>query len=287
MVEQLDLLHLGHAKVLGAWLIAGDEPALVDPGPATCLDELRAGLARHGLAVGDLRHILLTHIHLDHAGVTGTLIRENPALRVHVGEIGAPHVVDPSRLERSARRLYGDHFDELWGELAPVPEENIDVLGERVLDFDVLPGQGHASHQLVFARDDGSVFTGDAAGVRIVPAAYVAPVSPPPDIDLEAWESTIAGIEARRPERLCLAHFGVVEDVEEHLAALRRNLATWAQRVRDGMSVEEFEVAAEHELEDGADPGTASAYRGAAPFWQSWQGLRRYCDKRNPRSEPL
>lgn len=279
VVEQLDLLHLGHAKVLGAWLIEGDEPAVVDPGPASCVAELRAGLARHGLDVRDLRHVLLTHIHLDHAGVTGTLVRENPSLRVHVSEIGAPHVVDPSRLERSARRLYGDRFDELWGELAPVPQENVDVLGGRVLDFDVLAGQGHASHHVVFARGDGAVFTGDAAGVRVVPAQYVAPVSPPPDVDLEAWELTIRGIAARRPERLLLAHFGAVEDVEAHLAALRRNLAAWAQRVRDGMSVEEFEVAAEHELEDGADPGTAGAYRGAAPFWQSWQGLRRYWDK--------
>lgn len=282
MVEQLDLLHLGHAKVLGAWLVPGDEPALIDPGPASCADQLRAGLAQRGLEVSDLRHVLLTHIHLDHAGVTGTLVRENPALRVHVSDVGAPHVVDPSRLERSARRLYGDQFDELWGELAPVPQENVDVLGTRVLDFDVLPGQGHASHQVVFAGDDGSVFTGDAAGVRIVPASYVAPVSPPPDIDLGAWERTISGIERRRPERLCLAHFGAVEDVEEHLATLRRNLATWAQRVRDGMTVEEFEVAAEHELEDGSDPGTAGSYRGAAPFWQSWQGLRRYWDKQEP-----
>jgi glyoxylase-like metal-dependent hydrolase (beta-lactamase superfamily II) len=281
MAEQLDLLHLGHAKVLGAWLIEGDEPALVDPGPASCLEQLRAGLARHGLEVRDLRHVLLTHIHLDHAGATGTLVRENPTLRVHVGEVGAPHVVDPSRLERSARRLYGERFDDLWGELAPVPHENLDVVGSRLLDFDVLPGQGHASHHLVFARDDGSIYTGDAAGVRVVPASYVAPVSPPPDVDLEAWESTLRGIEERRPERLCLGHFGVVDDVEEHLASMRHNLATWAERVRGGMSVEEFEVAAEHELEDGSDPATAASYRGAAPFWQSWQGLRRYWDKRD------
>ena len=280
MPEQLDLHHMGRAKVLGAWLIEGDEPALVDPGPSSCLERLVSALAQRGLEIRDLRHLLLTHIHLDHAGATGSLVRENPQLRVHVSEVGAPHLVDPSRLESSARRLYGDAFDPLWGDLAPVPQENVEVLGGRVLDFDVLPARGHASHHVAFAHDDGSVFTGDAAGVRIVPATYIAPVSPPPDVDVEAWEETLDRIEQRSPRRLCLAHFGAVDDVGDHLERMRGALRTWARRVHDGMSVEEFEVAAEHDLEDGSDPGTADSYRGAAPFWQSWQGMRRYWDKR-------
>jgi glyoxylase-like metal-dependent hydrolase (beta-lactamase superfamily II) len=256
-------------------------PTIVDCGPSTCIRSLEEGLKLHGLELTDVRHLLLTHVHLDHAGAAGSLVARHPALRVHVSEIGAPHVVDPSRLERSARRLYGDTFDTLWGELGPVPQENVEVVTDGAAGFGALVADGHASHQVAYVDpSDGSIYTGDAAGVRIVPASFVAPVSPPPDIDVEAWEATIDRIAEQRPERLRLAHFGVVENVEDHLAELRANLRRWSERVRDGATVEEFEVAAEHELEDGSDPGTADAYRHAASFAQSWQGLRRYWDKK-------
>jgi glyoxylase-like metal-dependent hydrolase (beta-lactamase superfamily II) len=287
VAECIDLFHLGHAKVLSTWLVPGAEggPAIIDCGPASCVDALLEGLRLHGLELRDVRHLLLTHIHLDHAGAAGTLVQRHPGLRVHVSEIGAPHVVDPSRLERSARRLYGDTFDPLWGELAPVPGENVEVVRDAAAGLGAFPAPGHASHHVAYMdNNDGTCFTGDAAGVRIVPATYVAPVSPPPDIDVEAWEQTLARIEERDPQRLCLAHFGAFDDVAEHLAAVRRNLHTWAERVRNGATVEEFEVAAEHELEDGADPGTAESYRRASTFWQSWQGLRRYWDKKEERS---
>jgi glyoxylase-like metal-dependent hydrolase (beta-lactamase superfamily II) len=280
--ECIDLMHIGHAKVISTWLVRDAEgrPALVDCGPATCIAYLKAGLAARGLELHDVRHLLLTHIHLDHAGAAGTLVREHPELRVHVSEIGAQHIVDPSRLERSARRLYGDTFDALWGELAPVPEENVEVAREHAAGLAVVPAPGHASHQVAYFDDAGAVYPGDALGVRIVPATYIAPVAPPPDVDLEGWEETFTRIEERRPSRLCLPHFGAVEDVDDHIARMRRNLHVWAERVHGGMSQEEFEVAGEHELEDGSDPGTAESYRRAAPFWHSWQGLRRYWDKR-------
>ncbi|MGH3042049.1 MAG: MBL fold metallo-hydrolase, partial [Gaiellaceae bacterium] len=124
-MQLLDLRHLGRERVIGSYLLDGDEPALVDCGPGSTVEALREGLAARGLEIGELRHLVLTHIHLDHAGAAGSLVRENPRLLVHVSEIGAPHVVDPSRLERSARRLYGDDFDRLWGALEPVPEENV------------------------------------------------------------------------------------------------------------------------------------------------------------------
>jgi glyoxylase-like metal-dependent hydrolase (beta-lactamase superfamily II) len=276
----LDLRHLGRERVIGAYLLPGDEPALVDCGPASCADALRAALDGHGLAVGDLRHLLLTHIHLDHAGAAGTLVREHPGLLVHVSEIGAPHLVDPSRLERSARRLYGDDFDRLWGELLPVPERNVRVVGERVLELDVLPTPGHASHHVCYLAGEGSCFAGDAAGVRIVPSRFLAPVSPPPDIDLEAWERTLDALEERRPARLCLPHFGVVEEAESHLAEMRRRLRTWAERVRHGASEDEFVRTAEEELRAGAGAEEAAAYQQAGPFRQSYAGLRRYWDKR-------
>src|SRR4029079_8189951 len=149
----------------------------------TCIDALKAGLAERGLELTDVRHLLLSHIHLDHAGAAGTLVREHPELQVHVSEIGAPHVVDPSRLEASARRLYAD-FDELWGELAPVPEQNVHVTGARVLGLECFPSPGHASHHVCYLHDDGTLYAGDAAGVRIQPAQYAIPVCPPPHLDL-------------------------------------------------------------------------------------------------------
>jgi glyoxylase-like metal-dependent hydrolase (beta-lactamase superfamily II) len=276
----LDLEHLGRERVIASYLLPGDEPALVDCGPASCVEVLRARLADHGLSVDSLRHLLLTHIHLDHAGAAGTLVREQPGLLVHVSEIGAPHLVDPSRLERSARRLYGDDFDRLWGELMPVPEQNVRVVGERALGLEAFPTPGHASHHVSFLAEDGACFAGDAAGVRIPPATFLAPVAPPPDVDLEAWERTLDTLEERRPARLCLPHFGTVDDPATHLAEMRERLGVWAERVRAGADEDEFERAAEDELRAGADAETAEAYRQAAPLWQSYAGLRRYWDKR-------
>ena len=266
--------------MVASYLLPGDEPALVDCGPSSCIDELESGLAIHGLTVGDLRHLLLTHIHLDHAGAAGVLSRLNGQLTIHVSEVGAPHLVDPSRLERSARRLYGEDFDRLWGELAPVPEDRIEVIGDRVLELEAWPTPGHAWHHVSFLAPDGSCYAGDAAGVRIAPSSFIAPVAPPPDIDLEAWERSLDEIEARQPTRLCLPHFGVVSEPREHLANMRERLREWAERVRSGATEEEFVAAAEAELAAVADPETAAPYTEAGPFWQSYAGLRRYWDKR-------
>ncbi len=280
MPTLIDLHHLGHPKVIGSYLLDGDEPALLDCGPATCADTLVAALADAGLRLTDVNHLLLTHIHLDHAGAAGVLVRRHPGLRVHVSEIGAPHLVDPSRLERSARRLYGQDFDSLWGELTPVPEENVRVIGDRLLGLEAFPAPGHAAHQVAFLAPDGSCYAGDATGVRIHPATYVAPMTPPPGVDLEGWERTLAEIARRRPARLCVGHFGVFEDPAEHLARLREGLARWAERVRTGVGDQEFVAAARAEIPAEADPLTAEAYQRAAPAWQSYLGLLRYWDKR-------
>jgi glyoxylase-like metal-dependent hydrolase (beta-lactamase superfamily II) len=260
--------------------LPGDEPALVDCGPSTCLQTLEQALGPHGLALGDVRHLLLTHIHLDHAGAAGLLVRRNPALRVYVSEIGAPHLVDPARLERSARRLYGDEFDRLWGELVPVPAESIEIVGDRALDLDVWPTPGHASHHVSLLAPDGSCFPGDTAGVRIVPSSFIAPVSPPPDVDVEAWHRSLEEIASRAPTRLCLPHFGVVDSPEEHLAAMHERLDTWAGRVRDGADEEEFVRAAEEELAVAGELDEAATYTQAGPLSQSYAGLARYWQKR-------
>jgi glyoxylase-like metal-dependent hydrolase (beta-lactamase superfamily II) len=272
----LDLRHLGRDRIIGSYLVeTRDGPALFDCGPTTCVPELKARLAEQGLELRDLRHLLLSHIHLDHAGATGVLVREHPDLQVHVSEVGAPHLVDPERLERSARRLYGDEFDTLWGELAPVPERNVHVVSDEVLGLECFPTPGHASHHVCYLDGDGTLYAGDAAGVRIQPEQFVLPPTPPPEVDLEAWDATLYEIAKREPQRLALIHFGVAEDVERHLAELQARLGEWAKRVRDGASEEEFEAAAARDLGPDREP-----YEQAMPFWQSYAGLVRYWEKR-------
>ncbi len=277
--DPIDLRHQTE-RVVACYLLETDDGlALHDCGPSTCIPTLKAALAERGLALTDIRHLLLSHIHLDHAGAAGSLVREHPALRVHVSEIGAPHVVDPSRLERSARRLYGDAFDVLWGELAPVPEENVEVVGDRVAGLECFPSPGHASHHVCYLHGDGTLYAGDAAGVRIGSGRYVLPVSPPPDVDVEAWFRTFEEIERRKPERLALIHFGVAESPSEHLALVREELAKWSERGERDLDEAAWVAAARADLE-AAVGDEAEAWERAAPLWQSYVGMKRYWDKR-------
>jgi glyoxylase-like metal-dependent hydrolase (beta-lactamase superfamily II) len=275
VLEPIDLRFQGIAQAIGVYVLeTPDGPALFDCGPATTLPQLREGLRARGLELRDIRHLLLSHIHLDHAGAAGAIVREHPGLTVWVSPVGAPHLVDPSRLEASARRLYGESFDRLWGELAPVPEGNVRLAEGEVLDWDTFPSPGHASHHVCYHRD-GTLLAGDACGVRTPPAEYVLPVTPPPDVDLEAWEATLEEIERRHPERLALIHFGVATDVGAHIDRFRTELARWAELVRSGTGVEEFTAATRP-----AAGANAPVYDAIAPYDQCWQGLRRYWSKR-------
>jgi glyoxylase-like metal-dependent hydrolase (beta-lactamase superfamily II) len=279
-VEALDLLHLGHERVIGCYLLDTEEgPALFDCGPASCSRTLKQRLEERGLALADVRHLLLSHIHLDHAGAAGVLVREHPGLQVHVSEIGAPHVVDPAKLVSSARRLYGDDLERLWGEIVPVPEANVHVVGPHVVGLECFPSPGHASHHVCYQAADGTLYAGDAAGVRITPARSVLPPTPPPDVDVERWHATVAEIRRRAPERLALIHFGVFENVGRHLDELDRRLDAWVERVRSGASEEEFEAAIVADLR-AVDAEAVEVYTQAMPLEQSYAGLRRYVDKR-------
>ena len=278
--EPLDLLHGGDPRRIGAYLLETDDGlALHDCGPTSCLSALRDALAARGLEVGDLRCILLSHIHLDHAGAAGTLVREHPELIVHVSEIGAPHVIDPARLEASARRLYGDTFDPLWGELAPVPAENVRVVGDRAAGLEVFPSPGHAAHHVSYLHEDGTLYAGDSAGVRVAPGRFVFAPTPPPEIDLVAWEQALDETERRAPRRLALTHFGVFDDVERHLEAMRETMRSWAQRVAHGMDEPTFVAAARADVA-ASDPDETDAYDRAAPYWHCFLGLERYWRKR-------
>ena len=276
--EPIDLLHEGVERSVACYLLDTDDgPALFDCGPASTVGALKSGLSERGLELVDIRHLLLSHIHLDHAGAAGVLVREHPALQVHVSGIGAPHLVEPERLERSARRLYGDAFDTLWGELAPMPKANVHVAGDRVVGLDCFPTPGHASHHVSYLDRDGTLYAGDAAGVRIQPGTYVMPPTPPPDIDVAAWERTLDEMERRDPARLALIHFGVADDPTRHLAALRLELLDWAEFVVGGASEDEFVAYCRTELADSGEP--LDAWSNAMPFWQSYQGLKRWADK--------
>jgi glyoxylase-like metal-dependent hydrolase (beta-lactamase superfamily II) len=278
-LEPIDLHH-GEPGIIGSYLLeTEDGPALFDCGPTTCIPFLKAGLAERGLDLSEVRHLLLSHIHLDHAGAAGVLVRQHPWLQVHVSEVGAPHLVDPTKLEASARRLYGAAFDDLWGELAPVPAQNVHVVGDRVVGLACFATPGHAWHHVSFLDAGGTLYAGDAAGVRIAGGQFVMPPCPPPELDLEAWESTIDEIERRAPGRLALIHFGAYDDVEAHLSALRETLGRWSRLVEDGMDEATFVAVARHDVSQ-TDPELADEYDRAAPYWHHYRGLERYWRKR-------
>jgi glyoxylase-like metal-dependent hydrolase (beta-lactamase superfamily II) len=278
--EPIDVLHGGRPGEIGCYLLETDDgPALFDCGPESCLEALRGGLAARGLALGDLRHLLLSHIHLDHAGAAGAIVRAHPHVQVHVSAIGAPHVVDPSRLEASARRLYGEAFDGLWGALTPVPEENVHVVTDEVLGLACFPTPGHAWHHVSYLDHDGTLYSGDVAGVRLAPGRFVLPPLPPPEIDLDAWESSLQEIERRAPARLACIHFGVFDDVDGHLERLRTTLARWSSWSEAGLDEEAFAATVHADIE-ATDPGLADHYLAVVPAWHAFRGLDRYWRKR-------
>jgi glyoxylase-like metal-dependent hydrolase (beta-lactamase superfamily II) len=271
----IDLNHVGRPHVICAWQ-TGD--ILVDPGPASCIETLLAGL-------GDVepRVLALTHIHLDHAGATGSLVRRFPNLEVWVHERGARHLIDPSRLLASAGSLYGDDMQRLWGEVLPVPAQNIRALrgGETVGPFTVAHTPGHASHHVSYLDESsGHAFTGDVTGVRIDNGPVLAP-TPPPDIDLALWSASLDTVEAWAPERLLITHFGMHSDVEAHLARTREALERqmrWAQTLDEQGFIDQMLAP----LASGVEPVTAAAYQQGLPPGQSYRGLRRFLE-RQPR----
>ena len=274
-IYPLDLHFLGLEKAIGAYLVETDDGlALHDCGPATTLPRLEECLRELDVELGDVRHLLLSHIHFDHAGAAGSLVRRCPELTVWVSEIGARHLIDPSRLEASARRLYGDDFDRFWGELVPVPEANVRIADGDAVGWEAFPTPGHASHHVCYLHD-GVLLAGDVCGIRLQPRSYIFPPTPPPDIDLEAWQRSIDEIERRSPECLALIHFGVEGDVPDHLARLRGELDRWAGLVRDGISKEDFVASARDTV-----AGDEAVHDGTDVLGQSWLGLRRYWDKR-------
>lgn len=284
----------GTPEAVGVYLLPGDPPGLVETGPASCADALLRGIAAAGLQPGDIRVIAVTHIHLDHAGAAGTLARRLPNAQVYAHPIGAPHLTDPSRLLRSAARLYGDDLVRLFGETQPVPADRLRVLndGDRLRiggrTLVALDTPGHARHHHAYWDEaSGDLFTGDIAGVALPRSRFVRAPTPPPELDLAAWKASLARIRALRPRRLLLTHFGPHDWVEELLGQLEHRLDEGLARVRElvraGMDPEavtaEIRALTLRQIEalDGA--GAAARFEVIMPVRQSVLGLIRYVEK--------
>jgi glyoxylase-like metal-dependent hydrolase (beta-lactamase superfamily II) len=292
----LDLCWQGCPRSIASALLRSEDfRALIDPGPASTLPTLHAQLARHHCSVSSLQAIFLTHIHLDHAGATGSLLQENPHLQVYVHACGAGHLADPSILLASAERLYGDEMQRLFGEFLAVPEKNLHVLqGGETLCFGswelrVLYTPGHASHHVTFFDPSGGVaFVGDNTGICIEGHPFILPATPPPDIQLELWDASLAAIEKLQPRRLFLTHFGFSDYPSRHIAQYRNRLHHWsdvaarilAEGLGDREAMESFVREVRLEASKALSAGELSQYGFVGFLNLSWLGLARYHRKR-------
>jgi len=295
-ISILDTNWVGRPRSIAAALLESDgHRAIIDPGPESTLATLRERLDARGLSVAQLDAILLTHIHLDHAGASGSLVRENPRITIYVHDLGAPHMIDPSRLLASAQRLWPDTLHQLFGETLPVPKENLRILdggetltlGTRKLEVAYTPG--HASHHVsYFDGAEGIAFVGDTTGIRIDNGPYILPATPPPDISLEIWEKSFATILARRPSRLFLTHFGYADKPAEHIEEFRRRLHHWAELAAEILRLasteadakKAFVARAQAEMQEQLGPEDADHHAFTAGLDLSFLGLARYLRKR-------
>jgi glyoxylase-like metal-dependent hydrolase (beta-lactamase superfamily II) len=300
--QTIDLNWTGRPKSIAAMLLQSDGVnAIIDPGPASTIETLRAELSRNGLNIQDLNTILLTHIHLDHAASVGALVKENPRISVFVHEFGAKHMIDPSKLLASAGRLYGGEMQRLYGDVLPVPEENIrpfaggEIVSVGKHKFDILYTPGHASHHLTFwDAQDRIAFVGDVAGITVEGDTFIMPATPPPDVDLDLWNKSLDAIEALRPQKIFLTHFGYQHDPIAHMERYRKKLVEWTELTKtllaSGKAEEEagkefVEATAAETRNDVANPGSAEHYIFNGGLYLSWLGLLRYVKKQREKSQ--
>lgn len=305
-ITALDVNWVDHPHSVGAALVESDgHRSLVDPGPTSTLPTLHQRLHEHGLTVADLDAILLTHIHLDHAGASGSLVQEKPSLPIYVHKNGAPHMADPSKLIASASRLWGNQLDFLFGLPVPVPQDNLRILeGGETLEFgareiEVVYTPGHASHHVsYFEQLEGVALVGDTTGVRIDDGPYILPATPPPDIDLALWDQSFAEINSRKPKRLFLTHYGFVNDPAAHVATFRERLHRWCEQTErilratnpngtsdgDAAALQQFLDYAHADIAKFLPPDEMEHYAFTAGLDLSFLGLARHIRKRAAKS---
>jgi glyoxylase-like metal-dependent hydrolase (beta-lactamase superfamily II) len=297
-IWQIDLGFQDRREIIAAYLLQhGSELALIETGPASTVEQLRTGLASLGLSPEDISTIAVTHIHLDHAGAAGVLARMSPRVRVHVHPFGAPHLIDPSKLVASATRIYGDQMQTLWGEIAPIPADQvvplddgstIEVAGRSLR---VIFTPGHAWHHVALHDpDSGFLFTGDAAGIRMPGDGYICPPTPPPDLDPEAWSESLRKLQALDARTLCLTHFGTVDDPAAHLAQVEPNLHAFIALAEASRAAGEDQAALTTRLHElmrdslgAADLEVLAGYELATPSYMAAMGLTRLLKKREER----
>jgi len=294
MYEVIDLHFQGQPEIIASYVLRGPQGvALIETGPGSTIDNLWGGLEYFGVAANEITDILVTHIHLDHAGAAGRLAQETGA-RVHVHHVGAPHMADPSRLLVSARRIYGDLMDPLWGEILPVPADQIhlledgDIIEAAGFRIQALDTPGHAYHHMAYLVD-GLCFTGDVAAVRLPGYDHVRLPTPPPEIDIPSWLASLDRLRGIRADRLLPTHFGPVDDDPAgHLDIVATNLDAYADFVRprwqagepvEGISDEFRSWVAEMAALDGCDPDAVHRYEVVVPSYMQASGLVRYFQK--------
>jgi len=286
-VTVLDLQFRGPGTVAAFLVRTSAGPALVETGPESLYADLQAAVEAQGFALEDVRDVFLTHIHLDHGGAAWRLARHGA--RIHLHPAGAAHLQDPARLMRSARRVYGDALDRLWGRMEPIAADRLVAvedggqvrLGDTVLE--ALHTPGHASHHITWRLGDG-LFTGDVGGIRL-DSGPVIPPFPPPDVDLEAWLASIVRMRAAAPACLFPTHFGLKEDAAFHFASLEENLHLLAGWMRDQLAagMEEDALVPPFQaflrgllLGHGLSEEDVRHYELADPAYMSVYGLGRY-----------
>ncbi|MCP4169101.1 MAG: MBL fold metallo-hydrolase [Chloroflexi bacterium] len=294
MIEIIDLKFQDQPQIIASYVVRGpDGIALVETGPGSTQQNLIAAMAALEIAPTDITDILLTHIHLDHAGAAGFIARQSGA-RVHVHHVGAPHMADPSRLLSSAKRIYGDIMDPLWGETLAVPADQLhaladgDIVRAAGLEFTALDTPGHAFHHMAYLFD-GICFCGDVAATRLPGSDHVRLPTPPPEINPPLWRQSLDRLLAIAPDRLMLTHFGPVEgDVSDHLHAVSANLEACLDFVRQRWQAGETAESMNADLQawsaaqaqaDGDDPDTVHRYEVVVPSYMQAGGLIRYLKK--------
>ena len=296
---QISLPFLGEEGIIGSYLLAGDnELAVIDPGPGSMIEPLLDAIRQAGFDPQDVTHLLATHVHLDHAGSVGSLVKRMPKAKVYAHSKGVPHLLDTTKVVASATRIYGDRMQQLWGEIESTPADRLqtmeggDTLNVAGRRLEVHYTPGHAVHHVVFFdAHSGDLFAGDTAGVRLQGVDYVRPPTPPPDIDIEAWSESMDTIQKLRPDVLYLGHFGATRNATQHLERLHEQLISWGNYVLEAMrnGKEEQEILAlliaqtEPELQRVTDdPNAVQRYEIDTNYAMTVQGYMRYWRKKHP-----